>query len=148
MIRNGIKTTICKKNVELRTYFKNVFPDSLSNSASNLKKAALKNADVNSTPKTTQQATQKPSKSRSSSKKNPGSTNEKTPQKIRLAAPREDGAYALDDWVPARMGFGELERHLNPETSEVDRVCKFLLDQNFPIRCQCYKTFFKVTEGG
>ena len=56
------------------------------------------------------------------------------PQKIRLAAPRADGAYALDDWVPAQMGFGELYKYLKPETSEVDRICKFLLDLNFPIR--------------
>ena len=32
------------------------------------------------------------------------------------------------------MGFGELYKYLKPESSEVDRICKFLLDLNFPIR--------------
>ena len=57
-----------------------------------------------------------------------------TSEEIRLATPRDDGDYALDDWVPVRMGFGDLDKHLNPETSEVDRVCKFMLDKKFPIR--------------
>ena len=62
------------------------------------------------------------------------SSKENVPQKIRLAAPRADGTYALDDWVPAQMGFRELYECLKPESSEVDRICKFLLDLNFPIR--------------
>ena len=55
-------------------------------------------------------------------------------KKFRLGSLHKDGAYALDDWVPAQMGFGDLYHHLKPESSEVDRICKLLLDQNFPIR--------------
>ena len=70
----------------------------------------------------------------SAKKKKSKFSKQKEPPKIRLASPRKDGAYALDDWVPSQMGFGDLYRHLKPESSEVDRICKLLLDQNFPIR--------------
>ena len=69
-----------------------------------------------------------------STKKKRKSAKQKEPPKIRLAAPRKDGTFGLDDWVPAQTGFGDLYRHLKPESSEVDRICKLLLDQNFPIR--------------
>ena len=75
-----------------------------------------------------------PPKSQPAAKKGKELTEEKPATRIRLATPRDDGDYALDDWVPVWMGFGDLDKHLNPEASEVDRVCKFMLDKKFPIR--------------
>ena len=56
------------------------------------------------------------------------------PKENWLTSLRQDGAYEFEDWIPVQLGFGDLYTHLQPESSEVDRVCKFLLDQNFPIR--------------
>ena len=89
--------------------------------------ASTTTASTSTTTAKSQPTTKNPKAESKSSKEN-------VPQKIRLAAPRADGAYALDDWVPAQMGFSELYECLKPESSEVDRICKFLLDLNFPIR--------------
>jgi hypothetical protein len=85
-----------------------------------------------SSTKSTAKTPIKSSSTKSTEKK--GSAKEIALKKIRLAASRDDGAYEYDDWVPVQMGFAELYQHLNPEMSEVDKVCKYILDQNIPIR--------------
>jgi hypothetical protein len=66
--------------------------------------------------------------------KNKVSAKEIAPEKIRLAAAREDGNYAYDDWVPIQMGFADLLPNLQPDFSEVDKAVNYILDKNIPVR--------------
>ena len=39
-----------------------------------------------------------------------------------------------DDWAFILDGYSKLYKHLNPDTCEVDRIVKFILDANIPVR--------------
>ena len=39
-----------------------------------------------------------------------------------------------DDWSFILDGYSKLYKHLNPDTCEVDRIVKFILDANIPVR--------------
>ena len=59
------------------------------------------------------------------------------PQSEHLPVPpirRNVGGHSLDKIVPIQLGYSDLYEHLLPECSEVDRVVKYILDLNIPIR--------------
>ena len=45
-----------------------------------------------------------------------------------------DNEVYPDDWSFILDGYSRLYKHLNPDTCEVDRVVKFILDSNIPVR--------------
>ena len=46
----------------------------------------------------------------------------------------DDDKISPDDWCFILDGYSNLYKHLHPDTSEVDRVVKFILDSNIPVR--------------
>ena len=46
----------------------------------------------------------------------------------------DDSQKSYDDWSPIQEGFGDLLNHLKPEKREVDKIVKFVLDQNIRVR--------------
>jgi hypothetical protein len=52
----------------------------------------------------------------------------------KVVVTKADGSYSYEDWVPIQIGYFDLYQHLHPEESEVDKLVKYILDQNIPVR--------------
>ena len=61
------------------------------------------------------------------------SKNENVPIK-KVVVTKADGSYSYDDWVPIHIGYSDLYNNLHPDESEVDKLVKYILDKNVPVR--------------